>query len=304
MNLLVTGAYNASQEQLNKFREEGYSLFFQKNEMGKPECDFKIIDGVICNGLFLYHDIEDFPNLKFIQLTSAGLDRICVDKVKEKNIRLFNAVNVYSIPMAEFAVAGVLSLYKDLRGFYENQKNHNWEKNRGIGEINGKKVAIVGFGSVGKECAKRFKAFGTEIIAVDIFKFESELYDEYFDITDIEQVLSTADIVVLTLPLTEDTRGFFNKDLFNVMRNTALLVTIARGATVNEKDLISALKYGQIGGAVLDVFENEPLDGKSELWDLENVLITPHNSFVSENNNTRLFNLIYNNLKKLAKGDF
>lgn len=304
MNLLVTGAYNASQEQLNKFREEGYNLFFQKNEMGKPECDFKIIDGVICNGLFLYHDIEDFPNLKFIQLTSAGLDRICVDKVKEKNIRLFNAVNVYSIPMAEFAVAGVLSLYKDLRGFYENQKNHNWEKNRGIGEINGKKVAIVGFGSVGKECAKRFKAFGTEIIAVDIFKFESELYDEYFDITDIEQVLSTADIVVLTLPLTEDTRGFFNKDLFNVMRNTALLVTIARGATVNEKDLISALKYGQIGGAVLDVFENEPLDGKSELWDLENVLITPHNSFVSENNNTRLFNLIFNNLKKLAKGDF
>ncbi len=302
MNLLVTGAFSASEEQLNKISSLGYKLYFQKDERGTPECDFSIIDAVICNGLFLYHDIDEFKNLKLIQLTSAGLDRVPLEKINQRGIALFNAKGVYSIPMAEFAVAGVLGLYKHLNAFHENQKNHLWQKDREVRELCESTVAIVGCGSVGTECAKRFDAFGTKLVAVDIVKPQSDIYCEYINIKEIKTAVSQADIVILTLPLTDETRGMFAKELFGSFKNGAVFVNISRGAVVNESDLLSALENGKLGGAVLDVFESEPLSKDSKLWDLENVIITPHNSFVSENNIKRLFNLTYENLKNFMKG--
>lgn len=299
MNLLVTGAFSASEEQLNKISSLGYKLYFQKDERGIPECDFSVIDAVICNGLFLYHDIDEFKNLKLIQLTSAGLDRVPLEKINQRGIALFNARGVYSIPMAEFAVAGVLSLYKHLNLFYENQKNHLWQKDRELQELCESTVAIVGCGSVGTECAKRFDAFGAKSVAVDIVKPQSDIYDEYIDIKEIKTAVSKADIVILTLPLNDETRGMFDKELFGCFKSGAVFVNISRGATVNENDLLLSLENGKLGGAVLDVFEKEPLSKDSKLWDLENVIITPHNSFVSQkNNNKRLASLIYKNLAR------
>ena len=109
--------------------------------------------------------------------------------------------------------------------------------------------------------------------------------------------------LILTLPLTDETRNMFNKELLSQCKNDAILVNIARGAVVDEEDLINALKANKLGGAVLDVFETEPLDEKSELWDFQNVVITPHNSFVSPKNNERLYNVVYNNLKEFMKGE-
>lgn len=304
MNLLITGAFSASEEQLNKLRSLGYSLFFQKDERGEPECDFSNIDAVVCNNIFTYHDIDKFKSLKIIQLTSAGLDRVPVEKIEKRKIVLFNARGVYSIPMAEFAVAGILNCYKHFCSFYVNQQNSDWKKDRELKELSGSTVSIVGCGSVGTECAKRLSAFGTEIFAVDVVKPENEVYNKYFEICNIKSAVSKSDIVILTLPLTPQTKGMFNKDLFSHFKKDCLFVNISRGAVVNENDLICALKEKKVGTAILDVFNCEPLPKESELWDLENVLITPHNSFVSENNNVRLFNLIFNNLKKLMKGDF
>lgn len=302
MKLLVTGAFTITAEQFDMLSSLGCEIMFQKDERGKPECDFSEADAVICNGLFLYHDISEFKNLKLIQLTSAGLDRVPIEEIKRRNIALFNARGVYSVPMAEFALSGVLSLYKHLNTFYESQKSHIWQKDRNLHELCGETVAIVGCGSVGTECAKRFSAFGTRVIAVDITKPKNEVYSDFYNIKDIKKALDIADVVVLTVPLTDETRNMFNEDMFSCFKENSVLVNISRGAVVNENDLINALESRKLSGAVLDVFENEPLDESSRLWDIKNVIITPHNSFVSSKNNARLFSLAYDNLKNSMKG--
>ena len=302
MKLLVTGAFTITAEQFDMLSSLGCEIMFQKDERGKPECDFSEADAVICNRLFLYHDISVFKNLKLIQLTSAELDRVPIEEITRRNIALFNARGVYSVPMAEFALSGVLSLYKHLNTFYESQKSHIWQKDRNLHELCGETIAIVGCGSVGTECAKRFSAFGTRVIAVDITKPKNEVYSDFYNIKDIKKALDIADVVVLTVPLTDETRNMFNKDMFSCFKENSVLVNISRGAVVNENDLINALESGKLSGAVLDVFKCEPLNADSKLWDIKNVIITPHNSFVSSKNNARLFSLVYDNIKNSMKG--
>ena len=303
MKLLMTGAFNCTDEQKLNIEKLGCEVMFQQMENEPLSEEMYTADMVICNGLFLYNDLDKFKNLKFVQLTSAGLDRVPVQRMKDKGIKLYNARGVYSTPMAEWALTGVLALYKHINNFYDNQKNHKWVKDRNVKELSGSTICIVGCGSVGTECAKMFKPFASEIIAVDIVKPTSDLFDNYYTIINVSKAVKNSDVVILTLPLTDETRNMFNKDLFSQFKSDAILVNVSRGAVVNEVDLIDALKNGKIGGAVLDVFNTEPLDENSELWNMENVIITPHNSFVSQKNNERLYKLIYNNLKEFMKGE-
>ena len=115
MNLLITGAFNCTQEQLDKISEIDNKVIFHKMECDDLPCSYDWVEGVICNGLFLHHSIKKFSNLKYIQLTSAGYDRVDMNYIKEHNIQTFNARGVYSVPMAEFALGGVLNLYKQSR---------------------------------------------------------------------------------------------------------------------------------------------------------------------------------------------
>ncbi len=303
MKLLMTGAFNCTDEQKLNIEKLGCEVMFQQMENEPLSQEMFTVDAVICNGLFLHNDLEKFPNLKFVQLTSAGLDRVPVQKMKYKGITLFNARGVYSTPMAEWVLTGVLALYKHINTFYSNQQNHKWVKDRNVKELSGSTICIVGCGSVGTECAKVFRSFASEIIAVDIVKPASDLFDNYYTINNVTEAVKNADVVILTLPLTDETRNLFNKELLSQFKNNAILVNISRGAVVNEDDLINALKEDKLGGAVLDVFNTEPLSEESELWDLENVIITPHNSFVSQKNNERLYKVVYNNLKDFMKGE-
>ena len=303
MKLLMTGAFNCTAEQKLNIEKLGCEVMFQQMENEPLSAEMFSADAVICNSLFLHNDLDKFPNLKFVQLTSAGLDRVPVDKMKEKSITLCNARGVYSTPMAEWALTGVLTLYKHTNTFYNNQQNHKWVKDRSVKELSASTICIVGCGSVGTECAKMFKPFAKEIIAVDIVKPTNDLFDTYYTINNVSEAVKNADVVILTLPLTDETRNMFNKELLSQFKNDAILVNIARGAVVNEDDLINALKNNELGGAVLDVFETEPLSEESELWNLPNVVITPHNSFVSQKNNERLYNVVYNNLKEFMKGE-
>lgn len=294
MRLLVTGAFKATKEQLNQIESLGHEIIFMQNEQGELPCDAKEIEGTICNGLFLYHPIEDFVNLKYIQLTSAGLDRVPMEYVNEHKIEIYNARGVYSIPMAEFAISGVLQLLKKSRFFYDNQKKHIWEKNRELQELTNKKVLIVGCGSVGFECAKRFKAFDCEIIGIDPYVNKGDYFDSIYAMDELDKQLELTDIVVLTLPLIDDTKHLFSKDELLKIKEGSILVNIARGAIIDTNALIEVVDH--FGGLVLDVFEDEPLSEDSPLWSYDKVIITPHNSFVGENNNERLFNVIKNNL--------
>lgn len=296
MKILVTGAFNCSDNQLEYIKSLGHDIVFMQNESDILPCDYGDIEGVICNGLFLYHDVKKFTNLKYVQLTSAGYDRVDLDYINSKQIKIFNARGVYSVPMAEYAVLGALSLYKDFKGFYENQKNCVWKKNRNILELFGKTVLIVGAGNVGTECAKRFRAFGAKVIGVDLFPRKDDNFDNIYPLDRLDSELSLADVVVLTLPLDKSTENLFDKDKFDEMKTGSVFINIARGKIVCEDALVNALDV-KLLGAVIDVFETEPLSKNSKLWEKSNAIITPHNSFVSDGNQDRLFEVVINNLK-------
>lgn len=296
MNILVTGAWKCTRQQLDTIAGLGHQVAFMQNESDPLPVPPDWVEGTICNGLFLHHNIGDFSNLRYIQLTSAGFDRVPMEEVNRRGIRIHNARGVYSIPMAEFAICGVLQLYKQSRFFAENQANHGWNKHRSLLELWGKQVTIVGCGNIGQECAKRFAAFGCRVIGVDIFEAQLPNIEKMHHISCLKQVLSDSDVVVLTLPLTEDTHHLFDTEAFAQMKPGAILVNIARGGVVDTAALLQALR-GHLGGAVLDVLEEEPLNPEHPLWEMDKVILTPHNSFVGDHNGQRLEAVIMENLR-------
>ena len=153
MKLLITGAWQGAKEHLDALRAMGHEVAFLQQEKEALPVDPAWVEGVICNGLFLHHPLSDFPNLRYIQLTSAGFDRVPMDEVKAGGVEIRNARGVYSVPMAEHAVWGVLSLYHQAPFFLRNQAHARWEKHRGLLELAGKTVCILGTGSVGTACA-------------------------------------------------------------------------------------------------------------------------------------------------------
>ena len=166
----------------------------------------------------------------------------------------------------------------------------------------GKTVLIIGVGNIGQECAKRFKAFGTKVIGADIFDSKCGFVDEFFYMDSLSTALKLCDVAVLCLPLTEKTEHLINKETLSFFKKDAVLINISRGKVINEADLAEALNEGNLRGAALDVFEQEPLSPKSPLWDMDNVYLTPHNSFVSDAVSERLFDLIFKNLTEFDYG--
>lgn len=162
---------------------------------------------------------------------------------------------------------------------------------------------MFGYGSVGYEIAKRLKVFNVKINIVDLKLKKDEYVDQCYLIKDLDTAIRESNIIILTVPLTKKTEGLMSKNRLLLMKENSILVNIARGKIIREKDLVEVLKdYPQKKlGVVLDVFENEPLDKESELWDFDNVILTPHNSFVGENNNERLFKVIIENIAKEQK---
>lgn len=302
MRTLLTGAFNYSEEQIEKLNSIGCETVFVQDERVKLDIDVDEIEAVVCNGLFLYNDISKFKNLKFIQLTSAGFDRAPMDYIKEHNITIKNARGVYSTPMAEWVVLKILEIYKNTRFFIKNQENKVWEKDRGLLELTGKVVTIVGCGSVGIEVAKRLKAFGCVVNGVGRHEVDSEYIDRFYNMECLDEALKESDVVVLSVALTEETKHLFDMGRFEVMKDQAVLVNVSRGAVVDEADLVEALSRGKFMGVALDVMENEPLGADSELWEYDRVLVTPHNSFVSDKVRDRLFDLMVENLSEFNVG--
>ena len=302
MKLLLTGAFNYTEEQLNTLRSCGFEITYVQNELEKLQLDCSQFDAVVCNSLFLHNNVEDFTSLKAVQLTSAGFNRAPVGYLASKGIALYNARGVYSAPMAEWALLKILEIYKRSAVFSTQQKNKVWQKHRDLMELVDKRVLIVGTGSVGLECAKRLKAFDAQVIGADIYDSNSPFIDEFYPMEALASVLPTADVVILTLPLNDKTRGLFSGDVLALMKDDSVLVNAARGAIIDEAALTEKLREGKFTGVALDVFEEEPLPQESPLWTMDRVLITPHNSFVSDGNAKRMFALIYKNLTEFDFG--
>lgn len=294
MNVLVTGAFQLNSEELAVLESAGHKVFTRPDERAPVEQPERY-EAVVCNGLFLYNPIERFTSLRLIQLTSAGLDRVPLDYVRAHGIELHNAAGVYSVPMAEFAIGGILQLYKQSRFFAENQAQHKWEKHRGLLELSGKRACILGCGDVGREIAKRLKAFGCHVTGVNRTVRVLPDFDGVLPLDKLTEAVVACDILVCCIALSPETRGIVSEEIFDCLHDGAVFVNVARGALTDEAALTKWLQNG--GRAVLDVFEEEPLPQISPLWDMENVLLTPHNSFVGDGNRTRLWETIKENLK-------
>ncbi len=300
MNLLITGAWTGAKDHIGEIEALGHTVRFMQQEKDPLPCEPDWAEGAVCNGLFLYHRMEEFKNLRFIQLTSAGFDRVDMDYVNAQGIEIHNARGVYSIPMAEFAVSGVLELYKQARFFLENQQARRWEKHRGLLELFGRTVTIVGCGSVGTECAKRFKAFGCRVTGVDIAPRRDDAYDAMLPIEKLDEALPASDVLVLTVPLTKATERLIDARRLKLMKDAAVVVNISRGKVIDETALAEKLRTRRLMGAVLDVFETEPIPASSPLWDLPNAILSPHNSFVGDGNGERLQRIILNSIRRKA----
>lgn len=298
--VLLTGAYQYTEEQFRMIEKQGWKVTFVKNELepiGIPADQF---DAVVCNCLFLHNNIAEFKKLKMVQAISAGTDRLPIEYMENHHIMYYNAKGVYSIPMAEWALMSVLEICKNAHAFFEKQQDHIWEKDRSLLELTGKKVCIVGYGDVGRETAKRLAAFGTEITAVNRSQVaENGVISRWLPLSRIDEALSDADIVILCIALTDETRGLLNEGRLRLMKQGSILVNAARGTLIDEKALISCLKEGKFRGVALDVFETEPLPAESELWEMPGGIISPHNSFVGDQIKARMFDLICENLKRI-----
>ena len=297
MNLLLTGCFNYSGNQLKELASLGYDIHFMQQEAEALPLAANEVDATVCNGLFLSHPFKEFTRLKFIQLTSAGFDRVPVDEIKAQGCDLRNARGVYSTPMAEWTLFRVLEHYKQGWFFRQEQVAGRWTKHRGLREIAGTRVAVVGAGNVGQEVAKRFRAMGATTVGFDVHTNATEGFDEMLLANSLLEHVGEMDVVVVTAPLLPSTRGLISREVLKAMKQNAVLVNIARGGLIDQQALIEVLAERKDLYAALDVFEEEPLHSDFVLWKMENVAVSPHNSFVSNGNNQRMFEVIKRNLK-------
>ena len=246
-----------------------------------------------------------FPNIKWIQASSAGMDRHMYPAIRESDVILTNAAGLYATHVADQAFALLLGLARGIHQTVRNQDQHKWG---GLGtpmiEIDGFKMGIVGLGGIGMEMVKRAKGFDMHVIAVDAYRTEKpDNVDELMPMDKLKDLMSRVDVVMIACPLTEETHGLINADNLSVMQPSAYFINVARGPIVKEDDLIQILKDGKIAGAGLDVTEVEPLDPNSPLWDFPNVIISPHSAGGSQHRMNRITSFFLDNLERYLNGE-
>lgn len=295
--------YDYGQEKMKKIKDLGYDIILKKEKDIKIEEDIKDIDILACYNPFDTLDISKLDNLKWIQLSSIGIDQVPIELLKENNITLTNNRGGYSIPMGEWIVMKILEMFKNSKELYHKQEFKKWKMDTSILELFNKTVGFIGTGSIAREAAKRLQGFDVEILGLNTKGTDTEYFDKCYSTDEIDQLYKKSDVVIVSIPYTAATHHMIDKEAFNKMKDGVYLVNIARGSIINEKDMIEELKSGKIKKAALDVFEEEPLDSNSQLWDLNNVIITPHNSWISEMKNERRYNTLYENMKKYINNE-
>ncbi|GIO25308.1 D-2-hydroxyacid dehydrogenase [Oceanobacillus sp. J11TS1] len=242
--------------------------------------------------------------LKWVQTWSAGVDSLNLSQIAEKQIKLTSANGVHAYPISETIFAYILGFTRLIHTYVRQQQEKTWHHAHLRGEIHGKTIGVLGVGEIGKETAKIAKTFGMKVLGVRHSGKDTAYVDEMYQTDQLDEVLSQSDFVVVTLPLTENTRHLIGKEQFKQMKNDAFFVNIGRGPIVDEKALIEALEKNEIAGAGLDVFENEPLEQSSPLWEMENVILTPHTAGATEFYNQRVIEDIFiPNLKSYLNGE-
>jgi D-2-hydroxyacid dehydrogenase (NADP+) len=269
-----------------------------------PELDVLVVSGFWRNAM-----LERATKLRFIQSISAGTDQYDKALLKARGVRLASAQGANERAVAEHVMALMLALSRHLHLGRDAQREQRWrpmisdplarEQEQG-----GRTVVVVGFGRIGQRFGRLAKAFGCRVIGVRRDASPApDCADEVVRIAELDRVLSAADVVVLTCPLTPETEGLINADRLARMKPSAHLINVARGRVVDEPALIAALQAGRIAAAGLDVTVEEPLPANSLLWAMPNVIVTPHTAGETGKYEANVIDLLEENLARLWRGE-
>lgn len=248
------------------------------------------------------------PGLRWLQVTSAGVDQLLSCGVMERPVTITTGRGLRSRSMAEYALWAMMTLNRDMLRRFRDQSQREWNRRSAPAHtMRGQTLGIVGLGSIGSTAAALAAALGMRTIATrrSALKRERNAWgvDEIFPTEDLLEMLAQSDFVLLTLPHTPETRGIIGERALRAMKPSAYLINVSRGEVLDQQCLARALNEGWIRGAALDVFTPEPLPPDSELWDMPNVIITPHISAGAGDTIESAVELFCENLRRYMTGD-
>ena len=293
---------NEKQQWITKF--PNYRFLFCKQE----ELKNHIKDANIIIGQPTVEEMNEALQLEWVQLGIAGADRYVNNSDFPKHVKLTNVTGAFGLSISEYLLTMVLSLYKKMHLYRDQQKDGIWIDRGKEKTLFGKNVLIVGTGDIGNSFAKLLVLFNTNTIGVR--RTEGEVlpyYKEIYTTKDLDKLLPEADVVALCLPSTPETKGLFCKKRLLSMKEDAVLLNVGRGDTVVLSDLTEVLKMGHLYGVALDVLETEPLPKEHPLWNIERAIITPHISGGSfnhlEETYEKIVEICMDNLKRYEVGE-
>lgn len=244
------------------------------------------------------------PRLKWIQFTSAGTDHVWKPYLNEGTVAVTNARGAHGPGIAEFVVSGLLYFARDLSRLTRNMQGQVYESYI-ASELNGRTVAIVGFGVIGKAIGSVLRALGMHVIGFTRSPpaADDDSANEIVELSKLTSILPRADVLISCLPLDQSTVHFFNEAVLTALKPSAIFVNVGRGRTVDEQVLVDLLRSGRIKAAVLDVFEQEPLPVGSPLWRMPNVLLSPHMAGDTTGYYTRIVDIFADNLGRFLRSE-
>jgi phosphoglycerate dehydrogenase-like enzyme len=251
--------------------------------------------------------VRSAPGLRFVQATAAGAGQqvrraeLTADELER--VVISSASGVHGVPLAEWSIFGLLAFAKGLPRLRRDAIERRWD-HYPTTELRGQTVLVVGVGAIGLEVARLASAFGMRVIGIKR-QTDTQLphVDSLHPPEQLRELVSDAHAIVVTLPLTDETRGLIDRETVERMRDGAVFVNVGRGKVVDEEALIDALRSGRLAGAALDVTAKEPLPPESPLWELENVIISPHTAALSWRENERIVELFAENLRRYLRND-
>ena len=300
--------YDYGPENMYKIRELGFDVLLSLEEGGftwTPEmCEAEVL---VCFNPFAKMNLAGMKQLKWVQLVSKGINHV-PEELRGRGILITNNTQATSIPIGEAILSSLLQIFKKSKSFYRKQEKAVWEQDPDILEVYGKTIGFLGTGNIACEAAKRLKAFEATVIGVNdgIGRNNVDYFDQVYRspcASDLSEFFERCDAVISTLPNTERTYHMINENTIAQMKDGVTLINVSRGSVVDTEALIEALRTGKFRGVALDVFEEEPLPTNSPLWEFNNVIITPHNVFLSDMYYKRCFDTIYGNFQKYVKGE-
>ena len=240
-------------------------------------------------------------SLKWLHTFSAGVDSPFFVQLMERGVRLTNSSGATASPIAQTTVLYMLALSRNVRAWFQHQEKHEWARQE-FAELDGARLAVLGMGPIGIEIARLGVALNMKVEAIRRTPTGSEPCPT-FSFDQLSRVLANADWVAVALPLTNDTRQIFDAKTFAIMKPGAHFINVGRGELVDEDALIMALQSGHLAGAALDVFATEPLPPDSPLWNMDNVIITPHSSSASAQSGLRSEDIFVKNFARYVAGE-